>query len=736
MQNSKNQDRLLIVSNRLPVSIGRDGREFTSQPSVGGLSTSLNSLQKELETLWLGWAGIDTSNKNDQAIIEETLDEFNCVPVYPPKEIFELYYFGFSNGCIWPIFHYLPQNAHYQLSEWHAYKHINHLFKEKIIEIAQPEDRIWIHDYHLMLLPALIREELPQTKIGFFLHIPFPSFEVFRSIPWREQLLEGLLGADLIGFHSYGYTRHFLSSTLRLLGLEHDFGRIEVGKRTVKADTFPLGVDMKRFKDAIGHQNVQSEVDEIETMIQGRKIVLSVDRLDFTKGIPERLLAIEKFLEVHEEWRGKVNFLSLCVPSRTQVTEYQALKQQVDELVGRINGRFGEPGWTPILYLYRALPFEKLVSLYQTADVALVTPLRDGMNLVAKEYLASKSDETGVLILSETAGAARELGEALIINPHDQNEIVDAICQALNMKTEEQIIRNRPMIKRLRRYDIVRWADDFITQLDETDHLVEDMPHEEINGKWKSILIENYQDSDRRLILLDYDGTLVPIVRQPEDAFPDTSLKNLLKSLAADERNEIHIISGRKYETLRSWLGDLDIGLITEHGAKMQGLPSEGKDKTEVTALMDWKDDIRPILEVYVDRTPGSNLEEKEHSLGWYYRKVEPEMGTLRSNELMDELEGFVANTPLKILHGKKIIEIKHSSISKGVAVHGLLNGDNNYSFILAAGDDTTDEEMFDALPEGSWSIKVGDENQSNAKYYLSSPFKVRELLEQLVYNA
>jgi trehalose 6-phosphate synthase/phosphatase len=727
-------DRLLIVSNRLPVNVDQDGNEFIYQPSVGGLSTSLKGLQKKIEMLWLGWPGIDTVKQNDQSIIRNTLnDKYNCIPLFLPRQAFNQYYYGFSNGCIWPLFHYFPQNAHYEINEWQAYRQINQLFSKAVLEIAKPNDRIWIHDYHLMLLPAMIRNALPRTRIGFFLHIPFPSFELFRSIPWREEILKGLLGADLIGFHSYDYTRHFLSSVLRLLGLEHEFGRVAVGKRISKADTFPLGIDVKRFSTALDHQITRTEFMDLEEKIEGRKVVLSVDRMDFTKGIPERLLAIERFLEIHEEWMGKVNFISICVPSRMQVSEYQTLKQQVDELIGRINGRFGQPGWTPIWYLYRSMPFEKLVPLYHIADVALVTPLRDGMNLVAKEYLASKSDETGVLILSETAGAARELGEALIINTHDQNAIVEAIYQALNMEIEEQRIRNRPMLERLRRYDVTRWADDFITQLNETDHLIQDSTREKLDGKWISKLLENYKDSDKRLFLLDYDGTLVPIIRQPKDAYPDPSLRHLLKSLATDERNDVYIISGRKYETLRSWLGDLDIGLITEHGAKMQGLPSEGNDKSEVATLMDWKDNIRPILEVYVDRTPGSNLEEKKHSLGWDYRKAEPEMGSLRAKELMDELEGFVANTPLTILHGKKIIEIKHSSISKGVAVHGLLNDDNNFSFILAAGDDTTDEEMFEALPAESWSIKVGDEDHSNAKYYLFSPFDVRELLGRLI---
>jgi trehalose 6-phosphate synthase/phosphatase len=726
--------RLLIVSNRLPVNIEQDGGEFIYQPSVGGLSTSLKAVQENMEMLWLGWPGIDPEGQMDQSDIGRILkEEHTCIPLFPPKNTFDLYYYGFSNGCIWPLFHYFPQNAHYEHDEWDAYRAVNQIFCEKILEIVQPQDRIWIHDYHLMLLPAMVRERLPDIKIGFFLHIPFPSYEVFRSMPWREEILQGVLGADLIGFHSYGYTRHFLSSVLRLLGLEHEFGRVAVGKRISKADTFPLGIDVNRFSAPAEHQTIHSEFVELENKVENRKVVLSVDRLDFTKGIPERLLAIERFLELHQEWLGKVNFISLCVPSRIQVSEYQSLKQQVDELVGRINGRFSQPGWTPIWYLYRSMPFEKLLPLYQIADVALVTPLRDGMNLVAKEYLASKPYETGVLILSETAGAARELGEALIINPHDQNAIVEAIGQALNMEPEEQKKRNQPMLDRLRRYDVARWADDFITHLEESGKYVMTPPRRDLNGKWKKQLLEKYRKSDKRLLLLDYDGTLVSIVNEPDDAYPDESLLNLLKALSGDRRNKVYIISGRKYDTLTSWVGDLKIGLISEHGAKTLTPTSGEDDQSEVFSPMEWKDDIRPILEVYVDRTPGSQLEEKQHSLGWHYRRTEPEMGSLRAKELMNELEGFVANTPLTILHGKKIIEIRHSTISKGNAVRSLLSEDHDYSFILAAGDDTTDEEMFAAIPEHSWSIRLGESDQTHAKYFLPSPSNLRELLEQLV---
>ncbi len=397
--------RLLIVSNRLPVSIERSEAGFEYQPSVGGLATSLNSLRRDRDMLWLGWPGIATDSKEEQIEIEARLqDDFGSLPIFLPPDHFKRYYTGFSNGTLWPLFHYFTQYAHYEKEDWASYRRVNRLFCEKVREIKQPGDTLWIHDYHLLLLPGMIREVMPEVAIGFFLHIPFPSSEILRMLPWREEILEGMLGADLIGFHSFGYARHFFSSLLRLKGLEQEFGRVVVDGRPVWADTFPLGVDVERFESALERPTVREQLEELRRQADGRRVILSVDRLDFTKGILERLLAFDTFLNDFPEWQGKVSLISLSVPSRTQVPEYIALKRQVDELVGRINGRYGRPGWVPIWYLYRSLPFDELVAFYLHADVALVTPLRDGMNLVAKEYLASRPDATGVLILSETAG--------------------------------------------------------------------------------------------------------------------------------------------------------------------------------------------------------------------------------------------------------------------------------------------------------------------------------------------
>ena len=464
-----------------------------------------------------------------------------------------------------------------------------------------------------MLLPELIRAKLPDAKIGFFLHIPFPSFEIFRLLPWRSEILDGLLGADLIGFHTYSYVKHFLESVRRILGYEHTYGEITLSNRIVKVDTFPMGIDYEKFANAASDSKVQREIDKIRKNLGDRKIILSIDRLDYTKSIPQRLETFDLFLDKYPEFKEKITFIVVAVPSRTKVEHYRLLKKQVDELIGKINGKYGTLGWTPICYIYRSLPFHTLAALYTIADIAMITPYRDGMNLIAKEFIASKADSKGVLILSEMAGAAEELGEALIVNPNNREAIAEALREALLMTDEEQIERNKVIQQRLQRYSVKRWAMDFVDSLMQVKKLQQDLSTKRLSDEIKIKLLDVYSKSKARLILLDYDGTLVHFAEKPEKAKPTEELQKLLTSLAHNVKNEIVIISGRNRETLDKWFGHLDIGLVAEHGAWIK---ERSKEWETIEPLEnDWKTEILPVLEVYVDRTPGSFIEEKEFSL-------------------------------------------------------------------------------------------------------------------------
>jgi trehalose 6-phosphate synthase/phosphatase len=722
--------RLIIVSNRLPVSVQKRKDDLHLEPSVGGLATGLASFHKSHNSIWIGWPGIDSEKiAGEEKDIEARLQSERCYPVFLSQNEVEDYYHGFCNKIIWPLFHYFPMYTVYGQDLWRAYEQVNEAFSNAVVEVAKPGDIIWVHDYQLMLLPKLLRERLAEAAIGFFLHIPFPSLEMFRLLPWRKQILDGLLGADLVGFHTYDYARHFLDSVHRLLGHEAAMGQITIATRVIRAGVFPMGIDYKRYSSTAQGSKVRAEMSRLHQRLGDRTLILSIDRLDYTKGIPLRLEAFDVFLEQHPEYHEKLILIQVVVPSRTKVKQYATLKNRIDELVGAINGRHGTLGWTPIWYLYRSLPFHSLVALYKMADVALVTPIRDGMNLIAKEYIATKTDRKGSLILSETAGAATELWEAIIINVNNQEEIVQALEQALAMPKREQIERNKAMQKRLKRYNVVRWADDFIDRLLQTKRVQEMMEARALTLRPKGELLSDFQGSNQRLMFLDYDGTLVPFSGRPEEAMPTTELLALLKELVENPQNEVVLISGRGKDTLEKWFGNLNIGLVAEHGVWIR---EKGQEWEMIEALAsDWKKQARPVLELWVDRTPGSFIEEKEFSLAWHYRKAEPKLSDLRARGLVGELLNLAGDLNLQVLEGSKVVEIKNAGINKGRAALRWISREK-WDFILAIGDDLTDEDVFKTLPTTAWSIKVGF-TASAARFNLGSPDQVRLLLKEMV---
>jgi len=723
--------RLLIVSNRLPVSVTKRANELRFQPSVGGLATGLSSFCDSRQSLWIGWPGIasDKISTDQKQQITRRLKKENCRPVFMASKDTQAFYRGFCNSTIWPLFHYFPSYTIYENANWESYEKINNIFCEAVAKLAKPDDLIWIQDYQLMLLPWLLRKKLPKAKIGFFLHIPFPSFEMFRLLPWRSDILKGILGADLIGFHTYDYVRHFLSSATRIEGIEHSMGMLTLGDRIVRVDAFPMGIDYDKYATACENSKVKKRIVPIRKKVGDRKIIISIDRLDYTKGIIHRLEAFDLFLSQNPQYKEKVTLILVAVPSRTDVKNYIELRREIEWLVGRVNGEHGTFGWVPVWYMYRTLPFDKLAALYCIADVALVTPLRDGMNLIAKEFVAAKKNGMGVLILSEMAGAASELGEAITVNVHDKRAIADAIKHALEMPPAEQIERNRLMQTRLSRYTVTRWAKVFLNSLQDVKRIQIELSVRKLTDQIEIKLINEYKTSTKRLLLLDYDGTLVSFSDRPEKAGPDRKLRNLLGKLAAESRNELVIISGRDKKTLNNWLGDLSVSLIAEHGAWVRS--QSGQWQATVPLLTDWKQHIKPILELFSDRTPGSTVEEKDFSLVWHYRRADPELGSLRSLELKNAILNLTENLGIGIFEGSKILEVKDTRITKGNAVRRWL-GKKKWDFILAAGDDYTDEDMFAVLHESAYSIRVGH-GTSHARFCLDSVHDFRLLLQKMI---
>jgi len=735
--------RLFVIANQLPIEIRKIKNKFHIQVGEEREKTGLADFYESYDTHWIGLTGVENysfSPEEKERLDNQLQKEYRCIPVFPDPADQNNYLHGFVKNTLWPLFHYFTQNVTYTNEQWTAYQKINRLIAEKIAEVIRDGDILWIHDYHLTLLPQLIRSQKPAVSIGLFIHIPFPSFEIFRLLPWRSEILEGILGADLIGFHTYDYVRHFLSCVRRILGHDTIFNQIRIDDRILKVDAFPRGIDFEKFrKGAVKIREgtdkqrsvVRRELEKYMNQNKGKKLILSEGRLDYTKGMVNRLQAFELFLQKHPKYLEKVLLILIAVPTGETGEVYDELKRQVDELVGRINGNYGTIKWMPVWYLNREFTLDELNDLYALTDIALILPIRDGMNLVAKRFIASRADGRGVLILSEMAGAAKELHESIITNPNNLDGVVDALAVALEMPEDEQIRRNKVMQERLQRYNVDRWAREFIKGLEGVKEIQETTLTRKITGTSMNQIAQTFKKAKNRILFLDYDGTLAWFKKNPEDAKPDEELYRILKKLSSEKKNRLIIISGRDKETLSRWFDpNWNIHFIAEHGVWLREPGNEWHMMEQINN--EWMDSVRPLLEFYVDQTPGSFIEKKNFSLVWHYRKTDPDLGIQRAWELKDALHVLTSNLNLEIMDGDKVLEIKYSGVNKGrAAMHKV--GDEAHDFILAIGDDWTDEYTFDAMPDSAYTIKVGTKT-TKARFYIESVDKVRELLGKFIH--
>jgi trehalose 6-phosphate synthase/phosphatase len=718
---------LVVVSNRLPVTVRQVPEGVTLAESVGGVATGLRGLQESSGGVWIGWPGpTDQLGAKLAGELDRRLKTLRCVPVHLSRSEVHGFYQGYSNGVIWPLFHYLIQQVPLRQRHWEEYDRVNHQFAEVVAGHCLPGDEVWVHDYQLMRVPFFLRRLQPEVRIGFFLHIPFPSFEVFRILPARHLLLQGLLGADLIGFHTAAYAEHFTAAVGRLLGVTVlEEGQLEYQGRTPRVGVFPMGIDVARFenRDGVGPFGGKSPSAV-------RKCLVAIDRLDYTKGIPRRLLAFEELLRRHPELREQVSLTQIAVPSRMGVKAYQRFRRHVDAMVGRINGIFGSPEWTPVQYLYRGFTQSEVIALYRAADVMLVTPVRDGMNLVAKEFVASRVDGDGVLVLSEFAGAAAELAEAVQVNPYDITESAEAYYRALTMRRHERRARMRALRERVQVNRVDRWAESFLGALRATAVPAAAMgtasPPEEV-----AVALRRARDATSLLLLVDYDGTLVPFAPAPELATPDAELIVLLGTLAARPGIQVHLISGRQRLVLETWFGDLPVGLHAEHGLW-----------SRLPGCLEWErqGSLRPIpfremhslLQQFTELTPGSHIERKSASLAWHFRLAPADMANRSADALVDEARRRFPSDLVDILRGEKVVEIRPAGIHKGLIVARLLAGASPETLLLAVGDDVTDEDMFAAVPAPGLTVHVGP-NASRAKIRLADVSACRAFLRGIL---
>ena len=723
-------ERLVVVANSLPLRIRRSAGRWQAAPSPGGLVAALEPIAADLEAVWIGWAGgLPGADEAQRRAALQTLErERGFVHVDLSAPLVEGFYDGYANSTLWPLLHGFPGRVRIDHATWLAYRKANERFASAIVERYRPGDLIWVHDYQLALVPQMVRERVPDAAIGFFLHVPFPGSDTFRILPDRESFLRGLLGADLVGFQTHGHLHDFRRAVLEILGLGATMDHVELDDRRVALAALPIGIDTREWARRLGSPAIRERIREREQVRDRPRTIVAVDRLDDTKGIPERLRAFRLLLRAHQEWHGRVQLVQVAVPSRERITRYAELRRVVSELVGEVNGEFATPEWTPVAYLRRAISPPELTALYATADVCWVAPLRDGMNLVAKEFVACQAGGSGVLVLSEFAGAAQELGEAIRVNPYDADGSAEAIVHALTLPEPERRDRQAALLARIQRNDAAAWSRRFLETLRSA--AAERRRAAPLAGPPTSTIVDAARTARERVFWLDYDGTLVAIAPRPADAGPTAAAHDVLRRLVADPANHVVVLSGRPRGELDGWFGGIaGLWIVAEHGILLRDPRSRSWRPLHAVVDASWKDGVCPTLELFADRLPGSFVEEKEYGLAWHYRLADPEFGTFLASELVALLNIQLVGTDLVVLSGRKVIEVRFGWATKGDAALAIRNWIPAPDFELAAGDDRTDEDLFGRLPDTAWTLHVGPA-ASRARYRVRDSADVLSILD------
>ncbi len=723
-----NSGKWIIVSNRLPFSW--NAQESKLEPSSGGLVTAISGIRSEHRSLWVGGVPEDV----DTAQLNKRTKQYRAVSV--PAKLYEPYYNGMCNNVLWPLLHYESELVQYSEKYWKAYQEVNRLFADAILDVAEDGDLIWVHDFHLFLVPKLLKSKRRNLRVGHFLHVPFPSSEVFRQLPIRKEILEAVLSSDLIGFHDYSYLRHFVSAVYTVLGVDSSMLSVRREGHTAHLGVFPVSIDTGRYQEQAASAEVKKIAKQFSQKPAREKLILGVDRLDYIKGIELKLKAFQEMLRAHPETQGKVALLQVAIPSRTDVADYIQLKHQIEQLVGEINGQFGSPTYVPVQYMFTSVDFNSLLALYRLADVLLVTSKRDGMNLVALEYIAAQqATDPGVVVLSEFAGAVSTLSHVIRTNPWDIKQTANCTYAALTMERDERVSRNSAMMRYLETYTATDWASSFMEHLknssagDSIDR-AELVSVKELNAS--SPLLQQFKGQDL-LILCDYDGTLVPIVQEPQLAVLTESTKDLIRKLLVSGRVRLVIVSGRDARFLERQFEGLPLTMAAEHGALYYN-PELGKWKTLVTEdRQGWLNIARQVMNDYTVRVPESFIEKKQFALAWHYRKSPRDFGSYQARRLKNDLEAALANLPVSILAGKKVVEVRVAQANKAAFYRWYRT---NYAAdaerkLLVFGDDVTDEEMFASVGNDGARFKVG-EGETVADYRLERQEDVLQLLLKL----
>jgi len=696
-KHAQRRQKILVVANRLPSKPIRDSEgNWVFEKCAGGLVSCLSGIQNRFDMVWIGWAGADIADADKDVITTEAMKR-GCYPVFLSQEIVNDFYNGFANNVLWPLFHYIMPPFDKGVNEcsagqWEAYKKANECFVEAILQVYEDDDYVWIHDYHLMLVPKLLRDNKPDSNIGWFLHTPFPSAEVYRTLPWRQEIIESLMHANLLGFHVYDYLRHFLSSCVQLTSLEisaHSVDATSIGGCLVTCATVPIGISVEDFTNTLDTPYVQQQIEKLREQYGGRRVILGIDRLDYTKGIPHKLMAFGSFLDLHPEWAPRCVLVQLAVPSRRDVPEYQRLQRQVHELVGQICGKHStlESG-SPVIYLDQSMSLQDLVALYHVADAALITPLRDGMNLVSYEYIACHKgrDPPGVLILSEFAGAAQSLGAGSIrINPWNLQDTANAIYEALEMAPEDRVALHNYAFQYVSEHTAQTWAETFLQSLEEACSDLMEVTAEVPPLLPYGELLNDWIESTRRLIILDLLECLAPRKRlpnlrsrRPKTMSIPSDLKQGLHAIASSPNTTVIITSDRGRDILEQAADGLPV-LLAPEGCCVYRRPGERRwiplvDESEFEGREEWMEGVGEVFDFFCERTPGSDFERQMYQYKWHWENAQFDFGSAQAREVLIHLwAGPLVNSEAEVVVGDRAVTVRPHACSRSACLERLL---------------------------------------------------------------
>ncbi|MCL7042476.1 hypothetical protein MKW94_009150 [Papaver nudicaule] len=785
------KDRVIIVANQLPIRVHRklDNKGWTFDWVEDSLLLQLKDGlgEDDVEVIYVGCLQEEIHLNEQEEVSQILLETFKCVPTFLPPELFSRFYHGFCKQQLWPLFHYmLPLSpdlgGRFDRSLWQAYVSVNKIFADKILEVINPEDDfVWVHDYHLMVLPTFLRKRFNRVKLGFFLHSPFPSSEIYKTLPVREELLRALLNSDLIGFHTFDYARHFLSCCSRMLGLSYESKRGYIGLeyygRTVSIKILAVGIHMGQLQSVLSLSETEKKVAELKSRFcdRGRVMMLGVDDMDIFKGISLKLLAMEQFLIQHPEWRGKVVLVQIANPARGRGRDVQEVQTETYTTVKRINETFGQPGYEPVILIDKPLPFSEKIAYYVVAECCLVTAVRDGMNLIPYEYIISRqgnekldkvleldpsNKKRSMLVVSEFIGCSPSLSGAIRVNPWNIDAVAEAMDCAIEMAEPEKQLRHEKHYRYVSTHDVGYWAHSFLQDLERAckDHgrrrcwgigFGLGFRVVALDQSFRKLSIEHivsaYRRTKKRAILFDYDGTLMP--QASIDKSPSSNSIEILNKLCRDENNVVFLVSARSRKNLDSWFSPCEnLGLAAEHGYFMRLKRNAEWETHGPVADCSWKQIAEPVMKLYTETTDGSTIEDKETSLVWSYEDSDPDFGSCQAKELLDHLESVLANEPVSVKSGQTIVEVKPQGVSKGLVAERLLSSMQERGmlpdFVLCIGDDRSDEDMFEVImnsisgPSLSptaeiFACTVG-RKPSRAKYYLDDTVEIVRLMQGL----